>query len=381
MWKQLCRNPITKRHCRTFLSDAYQCTEAWQSRLQTPILQQIKLEPFLHEIDRKFQLQGKVCAIDIDILVNKVDRSEHLEDIAHLVHRLRMTEETTNALDSTSHAVIRNYLDYGNEFIEDLVRILDDRLSYGVFLDTYTANLLLDRLLRANNYRLAAKVASNLMLQEDFDNEISRNFSLLACYKYAQAPVPFEEPIKVAAEVKPIEEASKSTAKSSKKKKVEEIRVRVPFVRNDYFDDHFDIKNSEHLAGKTLVMAGRQTPGTLGQSAQLIGLCLYQKYEDGCKFVDTIATAEDIHKDAVDLVKLHLSKVRFIYIIHTSLVLILFKIPTGHVFEGKIVHCGIASNFFLNISDSNVCNFFFQRHVLKMLYPLVNVIFSIQFHR
>lgn len=294
---------------RTFLSDAYRCTEAWQSRLNTPILKQIKLDTFIHEIDRKFLVQGKVCAIDIDILVNKLDTTEHLETVADLVHRLRLTEETTNALDSTSHAVVRSYLDQGPELLTELIRILDDRLSYGVFLDSFTTNLLLDTLLKAHNYRLAAKVASFLMLQEDFGNDISRALSLYACYKYAQAPEPFEEPVKPVEEVPKVEEQGAKPAAKGKKKKPEEIRVRVDFVRNEYFDDHFDITNSEHLAGKSLLMIGRQTAGAIGHSAQLIGLCLYQKYEDGWKLAEALTKSNDVHKDAVDLVKAHLAKV------------------------------------------------------------------------
>lgn len=316
MWKQLCYAPVIRQNVRTFLSDAYRCTEAWQSRLNTPVLQQIKLETFLHEIDRKFQQQGKVCAIDIDILVNKVENAGHLEEVADLVHRLRLTEETTNALDSTSHAVVRSYLDNGPDTINDLIRILDDRLSYGIFLDSFTTNLLLDILLKAKNYRLAAKVASFLMLQEDFSNDISRALSLYACYKYAQAPEPFEEPIKPVAEVKQEDTKPKPVAKG-RKKQVEENRVRVDFVRNPYFDDHFDIKNSEHLAGKSLLMIGRLIDGPIGNSAQLLGLCLYQKYECGSKLAETLIQNNSVYKDVVELTKTHLSKVcEKKYIVH-----------------------------------------------------------------
>lgn len=308
MWKQLCRIQLRPHNVRTFLSDAYKCTAEWQARLDTPVLQQIKLDTFFYELDRKFQTHGKICAIDLDIFANKINDSSHLEELTDLVHRLRLTEETSNALDSTSHAVIRHYLDFGTKTIEDLVKILDDRLGYGVFFDTYTANLLLDHFLKAKNYRLAAHMATLLMLQEDFSNDISRTLSLYSCYKFVQNPVPFEEPIKV--EPVAVAEEEKPKAKTAKgKKKTEELRVRVRFIRNEYFDDHFDIKNSEHLVGKTLIAISRQTEGTLANSVALIGSCFYQKYEEGLKFLETIAKTNDIHNEAVEIVKNHLTKV------------------------------------------------------------------------
>lgn len=324
MWKQLCRSQLLlQQNVRTFLSDAYRCTDAWQARLSTPVLQQIKLEPFIHEIDRKFQQQGKVCSIDIDILVNKVNSTKHLEEVTELLHRLRLTEETTNALDSTSHAFIRSYLDHDGAVIDDLIRILDDRLSYGIFLDTYTTNLLLNVLLNAKNYRLAAKVATFQMLQEDLSNDISCALSLYACYKYAQAPEPFELSLKSVNNESAPSDSKTTAAKRGKKEKIEVVRVRVDFVRNEYFDDHFDIKNSEHLAGKTLTMIGRQTQGIIGNSAQLLGLCLYQKYEEANKLAESLIQSKQVHKDAIDLIKAQLAKVS---VTHMTIYRIIFMI-------------------------------------------------------
>lgn len=319
MWKQLFRtHALAKTNCRTFLSDAYKCTDAWQARLETPILKRINSTPFYYELEKKFQQHGQVCAVDIDIYANKLNDNQYLDELADIVHKLRLTAETSNTLDSTSHAVIRHHLDFGNDDIVNLIQILDDRLSYGIFFDTYTANLTLDRLLKLKNYRLAAKVASLLMLQDYFDNEISRTLALYACYKFMEDPQPFEEPVKIVedpAALAAAAEAAQAAAKTAKgrrgKKKEEEIRVRVKFLRNEFFDDHFDLINSLHLVGKTFLTIARylDSESAVTNSVTLLGHCLYEKYEDGSNFIESLSSPAKIYGESVECVQKQLEKV------------------------------------------------------------------------
>lgn len=319
MLKQVCRSQVLKKsNTRTFLSDAYKCTEAWHARLQTPILQRINPVPFYFELDKKFQQHGKVCAVDIDIYANKVNDNNRLDELADLVHKLRMTAETSNALDSTSHAVVRHHLDHGNDNIGNLINILDDRLSYGIFLDTYTANLTLDHLIKLKQYRRAAKIATILMLQENFDNPITRTLSLYACQKYLENPEPLDEPIKInadeleaAAIAAAAEQAAKNDPKNrlKRKKKTEEIKIRVGFLRNEFFDDHFDIKNSLHLIGKTFQMIGQHYDGIMGNTITLLGLCYYEKYVDGVKFIKSLNDSSDIYLESIELMQKHLATI------------------------------------------------------------------------
>lgn len=320
MLSQVCRSQAWRSpNARSFLSDAYKCTEAWHARLQTPVLQRINVVPFYGELEKKFHQHGQVCAVDIDIYANRMSDNERLDDLADLIHKLRMTAETSNALDSTSHAVVRHHLDFGNDDIGNLIHLLDDRLSYGIFLDAYTANLTLDRLLKLKQYRRAAKVATLLMLQENFDNPISRTLSLVACFKYLESPEPLDEPIKQSAEeleaaaaLAAAEEAAKNDPKASKakrKKKVEEVRIRVKFLRNEFFDDHFDLKNSWHLVGKTLQTIGRHYDGAMGNSLALLGHCFYEKYEDGAQFIESLPNPSELYSEAVELVQKHLEGV------------------------------------------------------------------------
>lgn len=299
MWKRISLNILPKINhnlSRNFLSESYKCTEIWNQRLTSPILQNINADNFHFELEQKFHSYGKVSAIDVDILANKISEGGRLDALADIMHKHRMTEETSNTLDSTMHALIRAFLDKFQ--IQELLDVLDDRLSYGVFLDTYSANLCLDQLIKNKDFKSAARIATLVMLQEDFNNKITQALSLFACVKYLQDPVPFKE----IPPPPPIEVDTKS------KKKPEEIKVRVKFIRNPFFDDHFDLVDDNALVGKTLLMLGELIPGKIGNSAQLLGYGLYGKYEKGIEFISKIGS--DVHMDVIEMLKTFLETVK-----------------------------------------------------------------------
>lgn len=319
MWKQVCRNKflVKRTNVRYFLSEAYKCSEAWENRLQSPILQKIRPDRFYYDLDQKFQQRGKICAIDLDIFANRLNDNSMLNELSDLVHKMRLTAETSNALTSTSHAVIRHHLDFSDTDLENLIYILDDRLSYGIFLDSYTANLCLDKLIKQQNYRMAAKVATFLTLQESFENPINRVLSLYACYKFLEDPQSFDDLVKnelteeeVAAQIASQVQSDDPKAKKAKKRdKKEEIRIRINYVRNPYFDDHFDLRNSHHLVGKTFLAISQYLDGSIGNSVQLLGYSLYEKFADGLKFIESLQNSNALYKDAVESAKKHLAEV------------------------------------------------------------------------
>lgn len=319
MWKQVYRSKFVLRpaNVRTFLSEAYKCTEAWDSRLQSPILKRIRPDLFYFDLERKYLQRGKICAIDLDIFVNTISDNTLNSEVSDLVHKMRLTADTSNTLASTSHAVIRHHLDYSDTDMENLIYILDDRLSYGVFLDSFTANLCLDKMIKLKNYRMAAKVASFLMLQENFENPINRALSLYACYKYLEEPQSFDDLLKnqasdeeLAAEIHAaLQSADPKAKKVKKRERKEEIRVRINYLRNPYFDEHFDLRNSLHLVGKTFLAISQHLDGAIQNSTQLLGYCLFEKYADGSKLVKSLGNTGELHKDVVELVHKQLSQV------------------------------------------------------------------------
>lgn len=318
MWPQL-------KHCthlairtgtvRYFLSDAFKCSTAWQNRLQSPVLQQINAEEFFYELERRFNRDGKVCAVDVDIFANRLNDNTMLYELSEMMHKFRLTAEARNQLDSTSHAVVRHHLDHENSDLESLFVMLNDRLNYGVFLDSYTASLFMDKLLKMENYRMAAKVSTYLMLQEDFTNPINRMLSLYACYKYLSDPAPFEDMFKSTTPV-PNEETATTKAAAGdkpvkkKREKIEELKIRINYIRNPYFDDHFDLRNSHHLVGKTFLAIARELLDvTLANSVRLIGYAYYEKFADGSQFVKALAGSKALHKDAIQIAQAKLAQI------------------------------------------------------------------------
>lgn len=264
--ERACRG-LTRRSVqkRSFLSDAYRCEEAWKARFQTPLLQKFKPEELFLTLDHKFVTAGKVSTVDIDIFANTIRKKDHVDELLVILKNLRKSAETTNTLDSTHHAVIRYLLD--NDCTPELMNVLHDRLTYGIFPDHLTYNILMDSYIKRKDYASAAKVAVLPMLQEDTENPITNSLSLYACHKYLEDPDKWQKP------PEPVEDSK------------EEIKIRVDFLRNPFFDDHFDLTDPRDLVGKTLAFQGNAVKGALGRSCQLRGLILYKKYKDASELV------------------------------------------------------------------------------------------------
>ncbi|XP_023016048.1 uncharacterized protein [Leptinotarsa decemlineata] len=267
---------------RTFLSQAYYCQEAWEKRLNSPIFQKINLDELYYELDQRFQKSRQLSAVDVDIFANATNSDAFIDELLDIVHKLRLTADTGNTLNSTGHAVIRILLQYKKH--DDLLNVLDDRLNYGLFLDYYTSNILMDSYWKSNDFTSGARVASQLMLQEEYEHPISRSLSLLHCYNYLSKPGKW--PIPTA----PVEPE-------------EEIKVRVKYLRNPYNDDHFDLKEPDKIVGKTLAMFCKQKKDSLNKSLGIVGWALYNKNEkvlECAKEVQNNGTL--LYKEVLDLV-------------------------------------------------------------------------------
>ncbi|KOX75790.1 28S ribosomal protein S27, mitochondrial [Melipona quadrifasciata] len=239
---------------RSFLSEAYQCQEAWKSRLQSPLLQKFKPEDLFITLDSQFLAHGKVSAVDVDIFANTVKSKEQTEELLNILERLRKSAETTNTLDSTHHAVIRYLFD--NDCTQELMNVLHNRLKYGIFPDYVCYNMLMNEYIKKEDYASAAKIAVLPMLQEDTDHLITNALSVYACHKYLENPDAWQKP------PEPVEDTK------------EEIKIRVRYLRNPFFDDHFDLTDPFDLVGKTLAFQGRFMNNALGRTCQLRGKTL-----------------------------------------------------------------------------------------------------------
>lgn len=247
-----------KNNVRTFLSQAYYCNEVWEDRLNSPILQKVNLDILYHELDQTFQKTRRISPVDVDIFANAVKDDVFVDELMDLVHKLRLSQDTRNTLNSTGHAVIRTLVK--NDRVKDLLQALDDRLNYGIFLDDYTANILMDKFWKSKDFMAGCLVASQMMLQEDFKHPVTINLALLHCYNYLLKPGDWLE-------VPQPEEPE------------EEVKVRVKFLRNPFDDEHFDLRDPQKIVGKTLVAATKDRNDSLHQSLKIIGLALFGKVD------------------------------------------------------------------------------------------------------
>lgn len=163
-----------------------------------------------------------------------------------------------------------------------MLDLLDDRLNYGIFLEYYEANILMNKLIKDKNYACAARVAVQLMLQEELDHDLSVHLAVLSCFLYVVNPTGWPEEPAPAPQPK------------------EEIKVRVKFLRNPYFDDHFDLRNPNHIVGKTLTKLCSKTDNVLFQNLHVLGLVLHEKNDQA---LEALKNLNGIYKEIVPILE------------------------------------------------------------------------------
>lgn len=244
------------------------------------------MDQYFIETDKKFGTKRLVSGVDIDLYANNVQKETELEELEHLLYRFRRTKRATEMMESTTYAVIKAFLKFKQ--YDSLMRILNDRESYGVFPDFYSYNVLMSTFLQEKMYSEAAQSAILMMLQEDFSNKISSVLGIYSCQMFINncsmdSLNPTEENTE--------EEKTENTNADDDEEDVK--YVRIPFLRNYWFDDHFDITEPKHLIGKTLYLLSREMNSTLSRSYQIIGLAMYDKWDKAAALLNTFANSKD----------------------------------------------------------------------------------------
>lgn len=284
---------------RTLLSDAYYCRDAWNQRLEDPVLRNVDVDKYFVDLSKKFGSKTKASAVDVDIYLNKITNKDYAVEFENVLHRLRRSRNSADTLPSTPAAAVRFFMDSGQYDV--LLKILQNRLDYGVFPDCYSSNLLMDTFLEQGNHRDATKVAIQMMLQEDVGNAVSRILGVYACHMYLREPKP-----------EPWDPNPPAAAEKDDDDDDEEIYVRVPNITNPFFDDHFDLNEPNHLIGKTLVLFCDGVDDLLHRSYYLVGLGLYQKWQKAAEFLEAATAkgggAEFVTRSAVDMFRTELTR-------------------------------------------------------------------------
>jgi len=141
----------------------------------------------------------------------------------------------------------------------------------------------------------AARVASLLMLEEDFGPPTTTYLALVSCLKSVITEVPKSTQ----------EEASASATSEETKEAVKEdvTKVRVRYLRNPYHDLHFDLSDRNAIVGKTLYLLGKQITDpqqkVLSNSAQLIGHAMFGRWD---RVQNLLKENRDFAQEAVQMV-------------------------------------------------------------------------------
>jgi len=245
----------------------------------------------MHENVDKSARTGRsaVTALDMDIMANKLHELDRvqLDFVLNLFYKFRHTKASIRALESMSHALIRTLLEWGE--IERLMVILRDKVHYGIFLDDYTANLLMDFFIERNMLQEAGQVASDMMLQESLEHPITRYLAWLASQsRLSQLSIPDLDDL-----IDPLPDD-------------DEVKYRrIKFIQEPWYDDHFDLPTEHHMLGKTLTMVAQVEEMARGgegdmltRGAHLVGCGYHRKFDKGLKLMRQWVGAVDV-KDAV----------------------------------------------------------------------------------
>ncbi|CAG5126269.1 unnamed protein product [Candidula unifasciata] len=265
---------------RYLLSEAYSCNEAWDRYLQSPTLKQEAPIDFSRQIFNQLEKTGSASAVDLNVLahqLNKMD-DEEIDLFEDILARFNVCPSIYPRNDCTNHAIIRGFLGIHNG--SRLVTLLGNRLTYGLFPNYYSLNLLMDHFIKQGDYHNAAKVSYHSMIQEDFSNPVNTLLSLYASVHHL-----------VSANIDDLAPPPKEQSDG------EENWVKVRYITFPYYDDHFDIKDERFLLGKTLYMLGNvqsiDLSTDLRNNLKIVGSGLYHQFTKGLGLLKDVLSSAD----------------------------------------------------------------------------------------
>lgn len=306
----------------------YKSKELWNQRFNCRLLNGD--ETIISTINNKIINGSSLDNSELDIFINIATASQNdlaqLQESVKLVRDIRSSLHAHTLLPSTAHALCRLFLDVNRN--RTLLTLLEDRIKYGIFPDFFTLNILIDEALEKKDYVSAARLASLVMLQEEFGlNKITDLLSLYSVSKYLESKTNFQNWIKVDEATDPILnselqieslddlQTKEENNPEVQSEKVEELKtekvaeeaqeeeeeeedeedaeyVRIPFLRNPYHDGHFDIVNPRLICGKTLKLYSL-TPNPISEklatSCSILGQIIEGKWSEAATALDKVS--------------------------------------------------------------------------------------------
>ncbi|KAE9548742.1 hypothetical protein FO519_008045 [Halicephalobus sp. NKZ332] len=261
--------------CRV-LSQEFYLEKEWENRHSA--LKELNLGgdyEWIAAVQKKFVGGGKASAVDVDGATCISEESDQLNDIMELVYKLRHTENAADLLPSTEYALFRLFMKH--DAADELFKVINDTINYGAFPNYHISALLINYLLKKDNIPGAAKIATTVVQQEMFESPLLNYLSLYAISKFIELSPEkriFDE--KIHTKYVPLDEDEINE---------EEIRtMKFPYLKNRFFDEHFDLEETEHLVGKSIEWLSREVNDMkdkeLKKGLEILALVYKDKFED-----------------------------------------------------------------------------------------------------
>ncbi|KJH51588.1 zinc finger, C2H2 type [Dictyocaulus viviparus] len=231
-------------------------------------------------------------AIDVDASVYIAEQEDQVDDVIDIIYKLRHSKNAADLLPSTEYALIRLLLRYRPTL---LFRLANDPINHGIFMNEHAACLAIDHFIKQEDFGGASRLSAWVMQQEMTDNKLLNLLVLYSCAKWAELPV---------------EQQTMPCKKSVEQEDNEEdIRIfKFPYLKNPYFDSHFDLVDPHMLAGKTLLWMARDSEfisNHIRQSLMLLGAVLYDRLD-----IASTLISPSVHGGVVSLISKRLASLQ-----------------------------------------------------------------------
>ncbi|KAM7540094.1 hypothetical protein Aperf_G00000044726 [Anoplocephala perfoliata] len=226
---RLAINPL-KAFTRFLLTDAYACTEKWNSRFSNTF-GNLSASDLGTQIQYRLTNQVEVTPLDYDIFVNKVQQSDKtfLDFLENITYKYRETQNSLKTLPSTHHAFVRDYIHHGE--VHRVLEILKNRAKTGIFLDEVSANLLQDAFIKEKDFLSSLTVMWEYCLQSYLEQkELMPYLTALWLHTTSKLLASGE-----------LFERSEVVEESEEEIDMDTDFCRVPYLRNPNYDGWFDI--------------------------------------------------------------------------------------------------------------------------------------------